>query len=323
MNHNNINRPASLSIVIPCYNEEEVLPETVAQLTVLMREMEHEQLIAPDSAIWFVDDGSKDKTWALIEDYVVSNHYIRGIKLARNRGHQNALLAGLETATGDVLISIDADLQDDIQVIKSMMIEHYKGIDIVYGVRKARSTDTVFKRMSAEGYYHLLSKMGVNIVFNHADYRLMSRRAIESLKQYEEVNLFLRGIIPTIGFPSSTVEYDRAARFAGESKYPLKKMLALAADGITSFSAVPLRLIAGLGFFIFLMSLGLSFWVFFVKLFTDNATPGWASSVLPMYLLGGIQLLSIGVLGEYIAKMYMETKKRPRYFLDKVITPNK
>lgn len=323
MNHNNINRPASLSIVIPCYNEEEVLPETVAQLTVLMREMEHEQLIAPDSAIWFVDDGSKDKTWALIEDYVVSNHYIRGIKLARNRGHQNALLAGLETATGDVLISIDADLQDDIQVIKRMMIEHYKGIDIVYGVRKARSTDTVFKRMSAEGYYHLLSKMGVNIVFNHADYRLMSRRAIESLKQYEEVNLFLRGIIPTIGFPSSTVEYDRAARFAGESKYPLKKMLALAADGITSFSAVPLRLIAGLGFFIFLMSLGLSFWVFFVKLFTDNATPGWASSVLPMYLLGGIQLLSIGVLGEYIAKMYMETKKRPRYFLDKVITPNK
>ena len=313
--------PALLSIVIPCYNEEEVLPETVSQLTVLMQEMEREQLIASGSAIWFVDDGSKDKTWALIEDYVVSNHYIRGIKLARNRGHQNALLAGLETATGDVLISIDADLQDDIQVIKRMMIEHYKGIDIVYGVRKARSTDTVFKRMSAEGYYHLLSKMGVNIVFNHADYRLMSRRAIESLKQYEEVNLFLRGIIPTIGFPSSTVEYDRAARFAGESKYPLKKMLALAADGITSFSAVPLRLIAGLGFFIFLMSLGLSFWVFFVKLFTDNATPGWASSVLPMYLLGGIQLLSIGVLGEYIAKMYMETKKRPRYFLDKVIAP--
>lgn len=323
MSHTQEKVPATIAIVIPCYNEEEVLPETVSQLTVLMQEMEHEQLIASGSAIWFVDDGSKDKTWALIEDYVVSNHYIRGIKLARNRGHQNALLAGLETATGDILISIDADLQDDIQVIKSMMIEHYKGVDIVYGVRKARSTDTAFKRMTAEGYYHLLNKMGVNIVFNHADFRLMSRRAIESLKQYEEVNLFLRGIIPTIGFPSSTVEYDRAARFAGESKYPLKKMLALAADGITSFSAVPLRLIAGLGFFIFLMSLGLSFWVFFVKLFTDNATPGWASSVLPMYLLGGIQLLSIGVLGEYIAKMYMETKKRPRYILDKVIAPNR
>lgn len=318
MNENS-RKPAELGIVIPCYNEEEVLPETVKQLTVLMREMEQDQLIDPNSAIWFVDDGSKDKTWKLIEEYVASNPYIRGLKLARNRGHQNALLAGLENAEGDVLVSIDADLQDDIYVIKAMMQEYHKGIDIVYGVRKAREQDTVFKRMTAEGYYHLLGKMGVNIVFNHADFRLMSRRAIESLKQYEEVNLFLRGIIPTIGFPSSVVEYDRAARFAGESKYPLKKMLALAADGITSFSAVPLRLIAALGFIIFLLSMGLSVWVFFVKVFTNNATPGWASSVLPMYLLGGIQLLSIGVLGEYIAKMYMETKKRPRYFIQEKI----
>ena len=308
-------KPAVLAVVIPCYNEEEVLPETVKQLTVLMQEMERDGLIEAGSAIWFVDDGSKDKTWELIEGYVMSNPYIRGLKLARNRGHQNALLAGLENATGDVLISIDADLQDDIQVIKTMMKEYHKGIDVVYGVRSVRELDTPFKRMTAEGYYHLLKKMGVNIVFNHADFRLMSRRAIEALKAYEEVNLFLRGIIPTIGFPSSTVEYARAARFAGESKYPLKKMLALAADGITSFSAVPLRLIAALGFFIFLFSMGLSTWVFFVKLFTDNATPGWASSVLPMYLLGGIQLLSIGVLGEYVAKMYMETKKRPRYFI--------
>jgi polyisoprenyl-phosphate glycosyltransferase len=312
-------KPAQLGIVIPCYNEEEVLPETVKQLTALMQEMEQEQLIDSGSAIWFVDDGSKDKTWSLIENYVGTNHYIRGLKLARNRGHQNALLAGLENATGDVLISIDADLQDDIYVIKAMMQEYHKGIDIVYGVRKAREQDTVFKRMTAEGYYHLLGKMGVNIVFNHADFRLMSRRAIESLKQYEEVNLFLRGIIPTIGFPSSVVEYDRAARFAGESKYPLKKMLALAADGITSFSAVPLRLIAALGFIIFLLSVALSVWVFFVKLFTNHAMPGWASSVLPMYLLGGIQLLSIGVLGEYVAKMYMETKKRPRYFIQEKI----
>lgn len=321
MNNPEQRKAAQLAIVIPCYNEEEVLPETVKQLTLLMQEMENAQLIDAGSAIWFVDDGSKDNTWSLIENYVVSNQYIRGIKLARNRGHQNALLAGLETATGDVLVSIDADLQDDITVIKRMMEEYHKGVDVVYGVRKARETDTFFKRMTAEGYYHLLKKMGVNIVFNHADFRLMSRRAIESLKQYEEVNLFLRGIIPTIGFPSSTVEYDRAARFAGESKYPLRKMLALAADGITSFSSVPLRLIASLGFIIFLISMGLSFWVFFVKLFTDNATPGWASSVLPMYLLGGIQLLSIGILGEYIAKMYMETKKRPRYFLDKVLAP--
>jgi glycosyltransferase involved in cell wall biosynthesis len=311
-------KPAALAVVIPCYNEEEVLPETVKQLTVLMQEMEQEELIDAGSAIWFVDDGSKDKTWELIEGYVVSNPYIRGLKLARNRGHQNALLAGLENATGDVLISIDADLQDDIQVLKTMMAEYHKGIDVVYGVRSVRELDTPFKRITAEGYYHLLKKMGVNIVFNHADFRLMSRRAIEALKSYEEVNLFLRGIIPTIGFPSSTVEYARAARFAGESKYPLKKMLALAADGITSFSAVPLRLIAALGFIIFLCSLGLSTWVFFVKLFTNNATPGWASSVLPMYVLGGIQLLSIGVLGEYVAKMYMETKKRPRYFLEKI-----
>jgi glycosyltransferase involved in cell wall biosynthesis len=314
-------KPAVLAVVIPCYNEEEVLPETVKQLTALMQEMERDGLTDPGSAIWFVDDGSKDKTWELIEGYVVSNPYIRGLKLARNRGHQNALLAGLENATGDVLISIDADLQDDIQVLKTMMAEYHKGIDVVYGVRSVRELDTPFKRITAEGYYHLLKKMGVNIVFNHADFRLMSRRAIEALKSYEEVNLFLRGIIPTIGFPSSTVEYARAARFAGESKYPLKKMLALAADGITSFSAVPLRLIAALGFIIFLCSLGLSTWVFFVKLFTNNATPGWASSVLPMYVLGGIQLLSIGVLGEYVAKMYMETKKRPRYFLEKNI-PN-
>ena len=312
-------KPAVLAVVIPCYNEEEVLPETVKQLTVLMQEMEREGLTDAGSAIWFVDDGSKDKTWELIEGYVVSNPYIRGLKLARNRGHQNALLAGLENADGDVLISIDADLQDDIQVIKAMMAEYHKGIDVVYGVRSVRELDTPFKRMTAEGYYHLLKKMGVNIVFNHADFRLMSRRAIEALKAYEEVNLFLRGIIPTIGFPSSTVEYARAARFAGESKYPLRKMLALAADGITSFSAVPLRLIAALGFIIFLLSMGLSAWVFFVKLFTDHATPGWASSVLPMYLLGGIQLLSIGVLGEYIAKMYMETKRRPRYFIQEKI----
>jgi glycosyltransferase involved in cell wall biosynthesis len=319
---NTQHKPAVLAVVIPCYNEEEVLPETVKQLTELMQEMERDGLTDAGSAIWFVDDGSKDKTWELIEGYVVSNPYIRGLKLARNRGHQNALLAGLENATGDVLISIDADLQDDIQVIKTMMIEYHKGIDVVYGVRSVRELDTPFKRMTAEGYYHLLKKMGVNIVFNHADFRLMSRRAIEALKAYEEVNLFLRGIIPTIGFPSSTVEYARAARFAGESKYPLKKMLALAADGITSFSAVPLRLIAALGFFIFLFSMGLSTWVFFVKLFTDNATPGWASSVLPMYLLGGIQLLSIGVLGEYVAKMYMETKKRPRYFIQDNIGGN-
>lgn len=312
-------KPAKLAIVVPCYNEEEVLPETIKRLCALLEEMEMEQLVDPGSYACFVDDGSKDRTWAMITEYSLQNSKVKGIKLARNRGHQNALLAGLEHSEGDVLVSIDADLQDDISVIKSMMEQYHMGHDVVYGVRKARELDTPFKRITAEGYYHVLKRMGVNIVFNHADFRLMSRRAIEALKRYEEVNLFLRGIIPTIGFPSTNVEYDRAARFAGESKYPLRKMISLAVDGITSFSSVPLRLIAVMGMIIFMLSIGLSIWVLGTKLFTDNALPGWASSVLPMYLLGGIQLLSIGVLGEYVAKMYMETKKRPRYFIqDKV-----
>jgi len=311
-------KAAQLSIVIPCYNEEEVLPEATKRLSELLEEMESDGLIAPDSHLCLVDDGSKDRTWELIESAASENRHIRGIKLARNRGHQNALLAGLENAEGDVLISIDADLQDDIRVIRSMMEEYYRGHDIVYGVRKTRDSDTRFKRITAEGYYYLLEKMGVNIVFNHADFRMMSRRAIEALKQYEEVNLFLRGIIPTIGFSSTTVEYSRSARFAGESKYPLGKMLALAVNGITSFSPTPLRMIAGLGLIIFVFSMLISVWALGVRLFTDSAVPGWASSVLPMYILGGIQLLSLGVIGEYVSKIYNETKRRPRYFIDRV-----
>jgi glycosyltransferase involved in cell wall biosynthesis len=310
-----IRKPAKLSVVVPCYNEEDVLQETTTQLVELLEEMEKSQLIDSGSHVCFVDDGSKDRTWALIREYSMQNSRIRGIKLSRNRGHQFALLAGLENAEGDVLISIDADLQDDITVIKQMMEQYHLDNDVVYGVRKLRTHDSFFKRTTAQGYYYLLKKMGVNIIYNHADFRLMSRRAIEALKRYEEVNLFLRGIIPTIGFPSTNVEYDRAARFAGESKYPIRRMLSLAVDGITSFSSLPLRFIAGMGMAIFLLSLILSCWVLFTKLFSDNAIPGWASSVLPMYLLGGIQLLSIGVLGEYVAKMYMETKSRPRYFI--------
>lgn len=311
--------PTTVTIVVPCYNEEDVLPETINRLSRLLNDLENSGIIAAGSHACFVDDGSHDKTWSIIKQQAEYNPQVRGLKLARNRGHQFALLAGLENAEGDVVISIDADLQDDISVIKQMIEQYQQGYDIVYGVRKLRSHDTRFKRMTAEGYYFLLRKMGVNIVYNHADFRLMSRRAIEALKQYEEVNLFLRGIIPTIGFPHTIVEYDRAARFAGESKYPVRKMLSLAVDGITSFSSVPLRFIAGMGMVIFLLSLGLSCWVLFTKLFSDNAIPGWASSVLPMYLLGGIQLLSIGVLGEYVAKMYMETKKRPRYFIQEQI----
>lgn len=313
---------AALAIVIPCYNEEEVLPETIKQMSLLLDDMRQAGLIDDGSGVWFVDDGSSDKTWELITEATVTNKYINGIKLSRNKGHQNALLAGLETAEGDVLISVDADLQDDITVMKEMMTQYHAGYDVVYGVRKARELDTPFKRITAEGYYRVIQKLGVDVVFNHADFRLMSRRAIEALKQHEEVNLFLRGMVPAIGFPSTNVEYDRAERFAGESKYPLKKMLALAADGVTSFSALPLRFIALLGLLIFLFSVGFSTWVLWVRLFTDNAIPGWASSVLPMYFLGGIQLLSIGVLGEYVAKTYMETKKRPRYILDKVTRCN-
>jgi glycosyltransferase involved in cell wall biosynthesis len=308
-----------LAIVVPCYNEEEVLPETVSRLLALLAQMQDEGLVEHGSGIWFVDDGSRDRTWEIIARCSSEDARINGIRLSRNKGHQNALLAGLETATGDVLVSIDADLQDDTSVIRTMVRNYHAGSDIVYGVRKARELDTWFKRATAEGYYSILRRLGVNIVFNHADFRLMSRRAIEALRRHEETNLFLRGIIPTIGFPSSVAEYDRAERFAGESKYPLRKMLALAVDGVTSFSAAPLRFIAGMGLLIFAISMVTSGWVLWTKLFTDRSIPGWASSVLPMYLLGGVQLLSLGVLGEYVAKTYMESKRRPRYIIDTVL----
>jgi len=311
----------SLAIVIPCYNEEEVLPETVKQLSALLNEMIDSKLISDDSGIWLVDDGSSDSTWQLISSFSDNEQFVNGIKLSRNKGHQNALLAGLEHATGDILVSIDADLQDDVQVIKKMVEAYHEGHQIVYGVRKSREVDTIFKRFTAESYYHLMKLMGVDLVFNHADFRLMGRKAIEALKQHEEVNLFLRGMIPSIGYASTVVEYDRSERFAGESKYPLSKMLALAADGITSFSALPLRLIAALGLAIFFFSFLLSIWVVAVKIFSESVVPGWASSVLPMYLLGGIQLLSIGVLGEYVAKIYMESKRRPRYIIEKIKNP--
>jgi len=311
--------PPALGIVVPCYNEQKVLPEVTRRLQDLLDSLANEELVARTSSIWFVDDGSTDNTWDLISENAKQDTKVRGIKLSRNHGHQNALLAGLHTAQGDVLVSIDADLQDDISVIKKMLLEFRGGKDIVYGVRDSRTTDALFKRVTAEGYYHLLRLMGVDIVFNHADFRLMSRRALNALREYGEVNLFLRGMIPTIGFPSSIVTYERARRFAGETKYPLSKMLSLALNGVTSYSVAPLRIISGLGFTIFLISLLLSVWVLWTKLVSGNAIPGWASSVLPMYLLGGIQLLSLGVIGEYIAKIYMETKRRPRFIIEEVI----
>ncbi len=275
--------------------------------------------ISAESSLYFVDDGSKDQTWQIIEELAEQHTAVRGIKLSRNRGHQNALLSGLFTAEGDVLISIDADLQDDITVIEEMVDHYHDGSEIVYGVRNKRTTDTVFKRATAEGFYKVMHLMGVDIVFNHADYRLLSRNVIEHLKEYKEVNLFLRAMVPLVGFQSSNVYYERADRFAGESKYPLKKMLSFAWDGITSFSIMPLRFITATGFILFIATLVMSVWILGTKLFTDNAIPGWASTVLPIYFIGGIQVLSIGIVGEYIGKIYMETKERPRFIIDKVI----
>lgn len=307
-----------LSLVVPCYNEEEALPHTAPRLAHLMEDLIARGKITGDSNIWFVDDGSKDGTWRLIESLTQESDLFAGIKLSRNRGHQNALLSGLMTADGEAVISIDADLQDDLAVIEQMVDAHAQGYEIVYGVRKARDTDTWFKRWSALRYYGLLRSIGVDIIPNHADYRLMGRRSLQALGQHTEVNLFLRGIIPQLGFRATSVFYDRLDRVAGESKYPLGKMIKLALDGITSFSPVPLRLIAGLGGIICVFSLAMAIWAIVIRLFTYRALPGWASTTVPIYLLGGVQLLCIGILGEYVAKIYGETKGRPRFLIEKV-----
>lgn len=308
-----------LAIVVPCFNEEEVLPTTVTHLAELLDRLVAENLISLESTITFIDDGSSDKTWHLIEDAARDNKSIHGIKLSRNRGHQNALLAGLMSVSADAVISIDADLQDDISSIREMVLKYREGAEIVYGIRSHRGTDTRFKRMSAESYYGLLRFLGVDVVFNHADYRLMGHRAIDALKKYGEVNIFLRGIIPQLGFRTANIYYGRAERFAGESKYPLKKMLTLAWDGLTSFSSLPLRGITVLGFIVSMFSFAIGGWALIARLFFDGNVPGWASTVIPMYFLGGIQLLSLGIIGEYIAKIYSETKRRPRYLIEKII----
>lgn len=308
-----------IGIVVPCYNEQEVLPETVSRLSELLSRMTGDGHIAAESGVWLIDDGSQDSTWEQIRAAAARDQRFHGVKLSRNRGHQNALLAGLEVAKGDAIVTLDADLQDDITVIEKMVDLNEAGIDIVFGVRESRTTDTRLKRMTAELYYALLGRMGVEIVFNHADYRLMSRRAVEALSRYSEVNLFLRGIIPQLGFTTATVPYDRAERFAGESKYPLSKMLALAVNGITSFSVVPLRIFAALGLIICVFSAAMIAWVLFGSLVLHDVIPGWASSVLPVYFLGGVQLFGIGVIGEYVGKIYLETKRRPRFLIQEVI----
>lgn len=311
--------PVRLGLVVPCYNEEPVLPETQKHLRALLDTLLAEGLVTPDSKVYFVDDGSRDQTWSMIEGFAQQDANFGGVKLSRNCGHQRALLAGLMTAEGDVLVSLDADLQDDPGAIRDMLYAYAKGYDVVYGVRSTRHTDTFFKRFTARAFYSLMIRMGVNVVYDHADYRLMSRRAIDGLRDFSEVNLFLRGIVPLIGFKSTTVQYARQPRFAGESKYPLRKMLAFAIDGITSFSVTPLRLISTLGVATCVLSIFMGAWIISRALFTGATVPGWASTVVPMYFLGGVQLLSIGVLGEYVAKSYLETKRRPRFFVDTVL----
>ena len=308
-----------LAIVVPCYNEEDALPQTAERLTGLLERLRKAGHVAADSHIVFVDDASRDGTWRLIEGFSRGDGRLGGIKLSRNRGHQNALLAGLFTAEADVLVSVDADLQDDIEVIEQMLTEHAQGAHVVYGVRNSRASDGIFKRATALGFYGMIRRLGVESVYNHADFRLLSRRAVEALKDFGEVNLFLRGIVPLIGLRSSVVYYARSQRMAGVSKYPLRKMVGLALDAVTSFSVVPLRLISLLGFLVFLFSAAMGFWTLWVRLFTEHAVPGWTSTLLPIYLLGGLQILCIGVLGEYLGKVYQETKRRPRYIIEKVL----
>ena len=307
-----------LYLVIPCYNEEEVLPITTAALKEKMENLIKEKKISKDSKVMFVNDGSKDKTWELIEKYHQDDPLFVGLKLSRNKGHQNALLAGLMTAKkyADITISMDADLQDDINVIDKMLEENNKGSEIVYGVRSSRKKDSWFKRFTAESFYKLMRVMGVEVVFNHADCRLMSKRALDELENFDEVNLFLRGIVPLIGFQTSIATYERNERAAGESKYPLKKMLSFAWDGITSFSVKPLKMITSLGFIMLLISIIMIIYTIIVKIL-GNTVDGWAFIMLSIWFIGGVQLVSIGLIGEYVGKIYSETKHRPRYIIER------
>ena len=311
----------TLYIVVPCYKEEEVLPETSKRLKAKMESLLEQGKISDKSRVMFVNDGSKDRTWEIIEQlHREEPEMFSGVNLARNRGHQNALLAGLMTAVNyaDMVISMDADLQDDVDAVDGMVDAYHNGFDVVYGVRSSRQTDTFFKRFTAESFYKLMKGLGVDIVFNHADYRLMSKRALEGLSQFGEVNLFLRGIVPQIGYPWTTVEYERHERFAGESKYPLKKMLAFAFDGITSFSVKPMRLILVLGVVVFFISIVMLLWALLSKI-AGATTAGWTSMIGSIWLIGGIQLLSLGVIGEYIGKIYSETTHRPRFIIERVL----
>lgn len=314
----------TLYLVIPCYNEEAVLPETSRRLKEKYTALMEAGKIGRDSRIVFVNDGSKDKTWDMICDLHAADPMFRGICLSRNRGHQNALMAGLMTVREecDAAISMDADLQDDINAIDEMVDRYNQGYEVVYGVRSSRKKDTFFKRTTAQGFYKLMRAMGVETVYNHADYRLMSRRALEALSRFDEVNLFLRGIVPLVGFKSTTVSYERGERFAGESKYPLKKMVSFAFEGITSMSVKPIRMIAALGGAVFAVSLIILIYSL-VRHFTGHTVEGWTFLAVSIWALGGVQLLAIGVIGEYIGKIYLETKHRPKYVISQYLNDEK
>ncbi|WP_042353842.1 glycosyltransferase [Bacillus rubiinfantis] len=310
-------RRTVLTIVVPCYNEEEMLPETIPRLVQLIEELVAESLISDQSKLLFVDDGSKDLTWEIIYKEGLRSKFVKGLKLSRNVGHQNALLAGLYAAKemSDCVVSIDADLQDDIKVIRDFVVKFHEGCEIVYGVRKRRKTDTFFKRTTAQCFYKIMKGLGVELVYNHADFRLLSRRAISELERFKEVNLFLRGIVPLIGFKSDVVYYDRLQRKAGRTKYPLKKMIAFAFDGITSFSVSPIRFVLFIGFFSFLLSLAFGSYFLALK-FLGSTQTGWTSLITSIWLIGGLQLIAVGLIGEYIGKIYKEAKQRPKYIVD-------
>lgn len=309
-----------LYVVIPCYKEEEVLPETAKRIKDKMNSLISNRKISEKSRVMFVNDGSTDKTWEIIVDLHNSDKLFAGVNLSRNQGHQNALLAGLMTAKNwaDMVISMDADLQDDINAVDAMIDKYYDGCDVVYGVRSSRDTDTFFKKFTAESFYKIMKIMGADIVFNHADYRLMSKRALEGLAEYKEVNMFLRGIVPQIGYKSDIVEYKRNKRFAGESKYPLKKMLAFAFDGLTSFSVKPIKIIRNLGIVISFFGIIALIWSITVKIL-GHSESGWSSLMASIWFIGGIEIMSIGIIGEYIGKIYKETKERPRYIIKDIL----
>ena len=306
-----------LTIVVPCYNEEEVLPETVKELGTILNQLIQAQKIAVNSKLLFVNDGSRDQTWNLIQKFSQKHDYVTGIKFTRNYGHQNALLAGMNVAVpySDMIITIDADLQDDVNAIPKMVDAFLAGYDVVYGVRNSRKTDTAFKRQTALGYYALMKKLGVNLVPDSADYRLLSKRATEALLQYQERNLFLRGMVPLVGFKSTKVYYPRKERFAGESKYPLGKMIHFALDGITSFSIAPIHLILGLGVITVVVSIILMLYTIYEKI-RGNVVSGWSSLMVSIWLLGGIQLISLSIIGEYVGKVFTEVKHRPRFNIE-------